>query len=338
MSKRNSVVAVVILALGASSTMGCKKLVQRALRVDAGAPVVADLPGTTSEHDMIGDKLHNYIDCFNQVDGAIGRSMSRYKSWMADSEKGPTGKERSVYGLYDVSATSVATCKKGIPAGAKQKPPIPSLETSGQEYLAAVEELAPKIAEAYKYYDRKDYADDKFVKGISMHGPLMTAYKRFAKASEAFSDAIESENGKYLDAELQQVEAKYGKKLLWHKMTLGRDAKELMHVLEKDGFDVSKAEILVAKFTEHVDATTAYAAAHKDEQPTLWSLYESRTKSVLDAFKSRMRRVRDKQAFSTGEQMLMRNGSPELVSGTIAKCSKEYNALVDAGNSLKFKL
>jgi hypothetical protein len=341
MSKSVRVLLVCVM-VSALPSVGCRKLVQSVLKGrDAGAggvgPTVAAGGREESEHDRIGNKLQNYIDCYNQVDGNVARSMSRYKNWMTDPEKGPTGKERNPYGPMELSASQVDTCKKGIPAGAKKTPPLPELEKTGQDYLTAVEVLAPKMSEAAKYYDRKDYSDDKFAKAISMHAPLMASYKSFVKASDAFSDAIESENGKYLDEELKQVETRLGKKLLWHKMTLGRDAKELLHVLNKDTFDVSKAEILVTTFTAHVDATLAYAAAHKEEQPSMWSLYESRTKAVVDAYKERMRRVRDKQPYSSVEQTWIRTGNPELAAGTMAKCSKAYNALVDSGNALKFK-
>jgi hypothetical protein len=338
MSKMPRVLLGCIVAVALSS-MGCRKLVQAALRGrDAGAGSTATASREEdTDHDRLGAKLQNYIGCYNEVDMEIGRTMSRYKSWMEDPKKGPTGKERNAYGPSALSATDLDTCKKGIAAGVKQKPALAQLEKAGQDYLVALEALAPKMAEAAKYYDRKDYADDKFAKAISMHGPLMAAYENFAKVSDVFSDVIEEENGKFLEEELKQVEATIGKKLLWHKMTLGRDAKELLHVLGKENFDVAKAEKLVATFTTHVDATVEYASTHKDEQPIMWSVYEMRAKSVVDAYKERMRHVRDKRSFNNGEQMMIRNGHGENVGGTMAKCSKTYNELVNSGNSLKFK-
>jgi Spy/CpxP family protein refolding chaperone len=322
--------------------MGCKRLAQRVLRIDAGAGTssgsgAGSVAGSNNDGDDVGEKLHGFIECYNAIDGDVAKSMSRYRSWLDDPEKGPTGKERNVTSPLSISQSDIDTCKKSIPASTKLKPAMPQLEKAGIDYLAAIEDLAPKINDATKYYDRRDYQDDKFAKAIAMHGPIMAAYKKFAKVSDEFSDAIENQNTTYLESQLKKIEADEGQSLKWHKMVLVRDAKEVLHVIERETFDAAKVEALVAKFTEHVDATIAYAAAHKDEQPTSWSLYESRAKSVVDAYKDRMRRVRDKRAYNTGEKSMAANGHPELVSGSAAKCGKAYNELVDTGNSLRFK-
>jgi Protein of unknown function (DUF3829) len=332
-----NVFCLLLLCAIAAPAVGCKKVIQAMLRRDGGAELAAESSsGAGSAHDQLGEKLQGYLECYNAINSDVLHAMESYEGWLKDPEKGPSGKEANVHGIYKVEDSDLQTCRKSLAASVKMKPSLVALEKSGQDYLVAIEALVPKINEAYTYYNRNDYKDDKFAKGKAMHPALWAANKAFDKAGDAFSDAIETENDKFLDAELKEVEAHSGKKLLWHKMVLTKQAKALLPTAQKETFDVAKMTADIAAFTTHVDATIAYAAAHKTEEPIMWSLYESAAKDMLEAFKERMRRVRDKEPYNTGEQALMQN-NPGLVRGSSAKCGKAYNQLIQRGNGLTFK-
>ena len=107
-----------ILATVLSSSWGCKRIVEEAIKgakrsigSDGGAAI-----GSTHEVDEdqeLGEKLNGYIrDCMNRFSKQIHLSEQRYYSWV-DEKKGPTGKERNVGGLHEISSDP-AQCKSAI--------------------------------------------------------------------------------------------------------------------------------------------------------------------------------------------------------------------------------
>lgn len=53
---------------------------------------------------IISEKMSVYIECYNDIDEDIYRSIKYYARWLDDLKVGPTGKEKSVGGITDVSA------------------------------------------------------------------------------------------------------------------------------------------------------------------------------------------------------------------------------------------
>src|SRR5216683_1660780 len=90
----------VLLLISALPLGGCKRILQEAIKArqaaaDGGAGQKSD------EDQALGEKLNGYIrDCLNRYSKSVHSAEERYFSW-ADSKKGPTGKERNVYGVYD---------------------------------------------------------------------------------------------------------------------------------------------------------------------------------------------------------------------------------------------
>ncbi len=111
--------------------------------------------------EQLADKLSHYIECLNSLSRGVFSSRERYLSWA--SKDGVTGKERNVYGLYELSDPKY--CFKDL-AEAKAKPPaLPEIEQAAVKYEAAFQALQAKTQPAYAYYDQNDYKDDKFAKG-----------------------------------------------------------------------------------------------------------------------------------------------------------------------------
>ena len=93
-------------------------------------------------------------------------SRNRYLSWVKDEKVGPTGKERNIYGLYDINADG---CFPNLDRAKTMAPPLPDVEAAAAEYKKALEELDPLVKQANKYYDQDDYKDDKIAKGKALH-------------------------------------------------------------------------------------------------------------------------------------------------------------------------
>jgi Protein of unknown function (DUF3829) len=342
LSKRLVALLIGFTLLGAP---GCKALARRAAQ-KAIDKAVADAnsaqarSGSTGANPLAGpkvdpdqaksDKLNAYVDCFNATSSNVHKSQNRYADWVKNTKTGPTGKENVVYGVFQISEYDIKKCTT-LAATAAKAPAISGLDAAAIAYGKAFDDVAPKINDAHKYYERNDYKDDKFAKAKAMHAALWAGFEAFDKASETFSGEIDKVNSVHQEEELARIEKEVGKKLLWHKMTAGKKAKQLLKFMGKETFDVKEAERLVGEFTAHTDATIAYAAAHKNEQPSMWGIYESALKSYMDACKERMRRVRDKTPYSRGDQMI-----PEHASGSPQKLSRTYNDFVNRGNGMTF--
>lgn len=278
-------------------------------------------------------KMQAYIACYNTANDSAQRSIARYASWV-DAKKGPTGKERHVYGLYQIHEHIVQACQKKIEAALQQQPALEPLDGAARSYLQALSALAPLVDEAYKYYERENYKDDGFTKGKQMHAPLVQAMQAFDAASQSFASALETENDKLLAEELKQIEKTEGRKLLyWHMLTMA-EAKQLANLLSEDTFDMNQATAQLAEFEQAADELAAYAKAHKNELPTAWSFMDSAVENFRIAAKERIRRIRDKKPYSQTERNWVGTSSGWMVNGSPDKLVRQYNELVSRSNSI----
>ncbi len=323
-----TIIALTLLQLGA-----CKKSKEETVVVTRNDTSES---GVTAQADEAFDtKMSAYIECFNETHQVIDSAMERYASWVQDLSVGPTGKERNVYGVPKIDEGVVSKCNAAAKLSGSA-PALGVLDDSAKAYAAAVEAARPKVEELSTYYDRQDYKDDKFAKGKKLHQGMWASLLECEKTSDLFSEAIGKENDKRLEKELAQVEKESGQKLLWHKMVAARIAKQLLRPLEENTFDVKSVEQQLSRLSAHVDATAAYAKAHPDEVPSRWSAFENALGGFLNAAKERMRRVRDREAYSNGEKMNIDNGTPHVVVGHPAKVGRAYNKMVTDGNALSF--
>ena len=289
-------------------------------------------PEANKEADA-SSKVQAYIQCYNSADKRGHDTIERYASWVKDMKAGPTGKERVVYGLYEISESTMQSCQKEIMAAVESQPALEPLDGTARHYLDAFVALADRVNEADKYYDRKDYEDDGFAKGKKMHAPLVQAMENFKAASSAFSDALEVENDKLLAQERDHVEKTEGRKLRYWRMLTMAEAKQLTNIIAEEKFDIDKATAKLAEFEKAADELAAYAKDHKDELPTMWSMMDSSIESFRIAAKERVRRVRDKKSYSQSEIMRLNGSSGWTVDGSAEKLVRQYNELVGRSNS-----
>ncbi|WP_423025162.1 YiiG family protein [Undibacterium sp. Ji42W] len=292
------------------------------------APVAAPAPATASN----SDKLQDYIACYNQLDRNAHRSIARYRSWVKDMDAGPSGKEAVVYGLYKIDVDEIAKCQVSFTQAGKTAPG--KLDVAATAYINSLAELGTLVADADQYYSRDNYKDDAFAKGKKMHAPLTAAMKLFEEKSNIFSDEIEAENDKVLDAEMQQLEKNEGRQLPYLQMALMSKAKHLIRLISEEKFDAATAAKALAEYESLTDEAIAYVKKNSESAASGWSSLERACEDYRKAAKERVRRIRDKVPYSEGDKMMLKPGSAWMVEGSQEKVTKAYNELIEASNRM----
>jgi len=153
-------------------------------------------------------------------------SWDRYLSWV-NLERGPTGKERIIYGLYSVGASSAKESIAAARKAADSAPSAPALDAAAKELAATFETVFPIMNEANDYYDRKDYMSDNASGAKRLHGQLVPAARAFMAARDKMENLQEELKDKLDGLELARIEKTEGKQYRWHMkrtMTLAKKA------------------------------------------------------------------------------------------------------------------
>ncbi len=325
-------------------TLGCDKIIAL---INEGAQAASSeaagglTGGPKTDDDRLGEKLQAYIDCINGPATNIADSFTRYFEWIDDDKAGPTGKETSVYGLYEVRDTK--PCLDGIAKAAELEPDDTELEAAAKAFADAVTTAAPLMTDAYKYYDEKNYADDKWAKGKELHPKLLAAAEAFTKANVDIRAIVGARNDALQERDLGRIEAEMGKNLMWHQKKLMILAKKLVDTADVEvapefKLDLAKFEPMVDEFDKAVAAADEYAKAHKEEYDsvTMYSSFLSDAEEYKKAAKEVLRRKRDNKAFTKDDLERFATGPAEWVEGSPAKLLSEFNELVSRSNSLSY--
>lgn len=64
------------------------------------------------EQAVFDEKMDVYIKCYNKLQIPVQSSLARYADWLKDFKQGPTGEERTVYGIYGISESTSLSVKK----------------------------------------------------------------------------------------------------------------------------------------------------------------------------------------------------------------------------------
>jgi hypothetical protein len=264
-------------------------------------------------------KRNAYIGLFNDTI-RIADSWTRYRSWV-DINKGPTGKERNIYGLYDVNAGSIH--KAGVAASAffDASPSLPPLDTAARDYIATLDPVVEVINKASAYFERQDYRDDGMKVGRDYHAALMQLMPNFLTRRATLEAMIDQLQAGLRDQELAFIERKDGRRYRYYSKRVLNAAAALPAFF---GDSVPKARIPA------LDAAIAsYAQAVRDYDDYLQrpdaqhGMMESSPRSFL----AHMREFRDQVA--AGRR-------PSSISQPIFMVS-EYNSMINTvGNPTPF--
>jgi hypothetical protein len=302
-----------------------RSLVLAASLACAAQPAAAAEGGSVDQ--ALTEKLNAYVGCINRLSERVYESRARYFSWV-NQKKGPTGKERIIYGLYTIYES--ADCKAGVAKANELEPDDKDLESAASAYAEAVGALEPLLKEADDYYEQENYKDDKMAKGKELHPRLVAAWDAFAAADRRLRDGVETIQDKQAEDKLAEIERTDGKNAVYHVQSLMIDAKRVMRTQSADKPDLARITDAVAAYEAIVKATEAYADANKDSK--IGSSFVGDAKSFLVSAKQLLRRVRDKTPYSQGDKMMLNAGSGWMVEGSPPRMMRDYNQLVESYN------
>jgi len=332
-SVHRRVASVFALVLCFGGAVGCKKILSLAGQTGAAASAVASAAGEESDPDAEkSEKINAYIECINYAGSSAHRSRQNYLRSI-DETKGPDAK--TTRGVHVGALQGVADCKKAL-AKAKSLPPaMADFDGLAETYEKALTELEPLVDQANKYYQNQDFKDDKFAKGISMHAPLVAAYKKFSEASKAFGDKVSAVNDEISTRRLAKLEKDPKERLHYLIEKTLADAKVLVDAADIESLkdlDLAKYNPLLEKYEKSVNDLDAYASAHKDEtgKVTMYSRFDSTSKDFLKSTKELMRHKRDNKEFRD-------SSAPTTIDGHPAQVMDRYNSFIQASNSLSFR-
>ncbi len=280
-----------------------------------------------ADQASLTEKLNGYVACINRLSERAYDSRARYFSWVG--KKGPTGKERIIYGTYTIYETD--DCKAVVEKANTLDPRDADLEAAASAYVDAVVALEPLLKEADDYYTQENYKDDKMAKGKALHPQLVGAWTAFATADAKLRNGIETIQEK-LDAErLAEIEKTEGRKERYHIQALMMRAKRLMRAESAEKPEIAKITEELAAYEEIAKATEDYASANKGSK--IDSFFINSAKSYLTTAKQLMRRIRDKVPYSSGDRMMLETGAGAwMVEGSPARLLRDYNELVESYN------
>jgi Protein of unknown function (DUF3829) len=217
-------------------------------------------------------KIDEYVGKSNAVVELLNTSLRaseswrRYLSWV-DVKRGPTGKERIIYGLYSVSDSSAKDAIEKARLGAGGEPAIPALDGATKELATAFEALFPIMNEAEAYYERKDYLYDKMKGGRELHEKLVPAALAYLAVREK-TESLQEQFKDMLDRQqLARIEKTEGKSVHWHARYTSMLAKKAVDLLPRDprkAGDMKAFDEALASFGDAVkDLDTAVRTSGK---------------------------------------------------------------------------
>lgn len=231
---------------------------------------------TEEEGEAAVGKMNAYVSFLNRAIRASD-SLKRYESWV-NMKKGPTGKERVIYGLY--APYDVREEIEAAKSAAAEEPKMAELDASILRFISVYETLAPVLEKASKYYDRSDYKGDKMKAGKEFHAEIAKAAPEFVAARRDADTLVSKEKRKLDLLQLQALEKAEGKKSRWHVRNVMLHAQAIMDILPTG----DKPIVDMVVFNEDLES---YAKAVREfddyatEHPNSFHVFESSPASLL---------------------------------------------------------
>ena len=293
----------------------------------AAVPAAAqDKTPSSPPPEQLTEKINAYVGCLNRLSARAYDSRRRYFSWV--KKRGPTGRERIIYGTYTIYDTS--DCRKKVEAANALAPHDAALEAAASAYADAVSRLEPLLKEADDYYTQENYKDDRMAKGKALHPKLVAAWDAFGAADKKLRAGVEAINDKRAQERLAGIESKEGRKVRYHVEALMIHAKRVLRAENADKPDIAAVTRALGDYEAAVKAMEE--ASGKDGDVKVGSIFVSAAKSYLTTAKQLMRRIRDKTPYSAGDRMMLRGGGGWMVEGSPPRLLRDYNQLVQGYN------
>ncbi len=260
-----------------------------------------------------------YIKCYNKLQIPVQSSLARYADWLKDFKQGPTGEERTVYGIYGISESNLAECEKGVKSAVALTPALQPIDGVAVSYIDAAVALGNTINEMDKYYTQENYKDDAFAKGKTLHQTFLKNLEAFEAVAESYHAAIQEINDKRQLAELKNIEEREGKTFHYYSLAVMIFSETNNNLISQDKFD---AEAAMKKVLEL--ETLVAQAKEADKGGMNFPCLLIRQASIKLQAKKYVRRVRDKVPCTlTG---IKSNCRTQTQAGWSASLSREHYA------------
>jgi len=279
--------------------------------------VQAQSPPDATVSDAAMGKMNTYVEFLNQTLRA-SESLQRYDSWV-DMKKGPTGKERIIYGMY--SLYDVRELAGKALASAQEEPKLPELDAAMTAYVETYQQLAPVIERANKYYERQDYKSDKMADGKAFHKDIAALSPVYEERRKTVDAAMRTEKVKLDRASLLALEKAEGKKSRWHVRNVMFRAEAVMDVMptnERPVVAMPAFRSVLADYAQAVREFDDYALQH----PNSFHVFESSPASLL----SKLRNFDEKLEMAKGDA---RKGAGDDLEWLVS----DYNTMVSTSES-----
>lgn len=287
---------------------------------------------------LLARKLDGLVrSCRNPFSTRALQSWNRYAGWIGDKEKGPTGRERNVFGLYAIAADPKA-CRKAVDVARAIETSTPALDEAAEAFAVAASALTPVVNAASLYYEHGEHKEDGFARGRAMHADLVAAFAAFRKADAALAVALDAEQDALDVRELARLDARGDDPIArgaWHLRRTAMLAKGVLRVGSQELAQLDRAalEAAEARFEEARGAFARWCEGRPADAAAYAPYLRALEQLELGA-KELATRARQKRPYSLGERMNLGGQNEWLVPGSPGRVIARYNAVIEAFNAI----
>ena len=223
------------------------------------AQMIAELPD--DKFKSLVEKTILYSKALNAA-RAVQKSYDRYAAWV-DIKVGPTGKEKAIEGVLDISGAAQEIAEAGA-NGPGMWPPLPAIDSAAQKLAQSAAALAPAVKSASEYYAQKKYKTDAAKHGQELHVQMLPMFEQFFAGELALRRELSVVLEDIERRNLAQIEKERGKTYDWHLRNCLFAAKTLADLLPN-----------------HVDAAMMESARYRTRFTNLQAAYTELTQYCL---------------------------------------------------------
>lgn len=292
--------------------------------------------GDAGSDALMANKIDAYIDCINFHSNWTQGSQARYFDWLKSPEKGPTGREQVIYGLYPLRDST--DCGKKINEAASLPPPAPQLEQAATAWIEALQALNVVVTEANTYYELENYKDDRMLKGKQLHPQLLAAFAHFNAANDAFYGQVVMTQNALSARHLARLKAdpeRHVDYLIAYLIDRAKLVADRIDGIGQKNFDREAFTQAVTDYEKAYFELDGYRQQHPEDQRQALKpyLFLDSALELLKSAKSVMRRERDGFKFDSGEKMLIEASAGQMVDGHPKQMIDKYNSFISSANS-----
>jgi hypothetical protein len=349
----------VLVAFGVCAKIGLKTAARSGIRSLTSTSSPPRLLGTTNNgtvttrparallpDEQIQAKLDPYVDhCLNRFARQVFDAEGRYLQWV-NRETGPTGRERIVYGIHNVSG-EVTECSNAVARAAPLQPSMPVIEAAALRFSAALNAVVPLVRQANAYYgNRMTYQGDNMAQGRILHPQLITAFDNFTAAHRALSDELGRQQDAATEAFLSRVRNDPNQVVEFHLKNDQLMARRIIrltrawHVSNRGdltGIDVNELAPQVQQYEQGLNALQGAAITNPRQSARIVGLpsYQASCRTYLMQLQRLVLRLQNGDRFNRTEMRMMSMRFGYSVVGSPEAVSRAYNDSVQAYNRLR---